>query len=45
MSAPAHYWPDPEWDAPDDEWIDNYEAQFEDARDPYLIEEGDNDGR
>jgi len=45
MTAPDHYYPDPDWDPPDDGWIHDYEAQFEDARDPFLVEEDEDDGR
>lgn len=34
-----------DWDPPDDGWIDDYEAQFEDARDPFLVPDEPDDGR
>lgn len=55
MSAPDHYYPehqwdpaddgDPEWLPPDDQWITDYDNQFEDARDPYLQPDEPDDGR
>lgn len=43
MSAPGYYYDDPEWAPPDDQWIDNYDNQFDDARDPFLAPEDDDD--
>jgi hypothetical protein len=51
MSAPDHYWPDPDWDTGDDDFdwdglIDQYDRRLDDhAEDPFLIEEASDNGR